>query len=44
MKKNILSFILILLCNSMVLSQNTEIVKAIDENVFEIKDVDPSIE
>ena len=28
----------------MVLSQNTEIVKAIDENVFEIKDVDPSIE
>jgi erythromycin esterase len=44
MKKNILSFVLILLCNSMVVSQNTEIVKAIDENAFEIKDVDPNLE
>jgi hypothetical protein len=34
------SFVLILLVHSMVVSQNTEIVKAIDENAFRNQSVD----
>tara|TARA_R110000868_G_scaffold244231_1_gene500374 strand:- start:376 stop:1623 length:1248 start_codon:yes stop_codon:yes gene_type:complete len=44
MKKNVFYLLLILLFQSIVWSQSNEIVKAIDKNAFEIKDVDPNIE
>ena len=44
MKKNILTFILIVFYNFFVLSQHNDIVKAINENAFEINDTNPNID
>ncbi|NRT11963.1 erythromycin esterase family protein [Flavobacterium sp. 14A] len=44
MTKKIHFSILMLLCNFIMLSQTNEIVKAINENAFRIKDVNPNIE
>ena len=44
MKKNILTFILIVFYNFFVLSQHNDIVQAINENAFEINDTNPNID
>ena len=44
MKKNIVTLILIIFCNSCLFSQNNAIVKAINENAFQLNDSDPNID
>ena len=44
MKKNIVTLILIIFCNSCLFSQNNAIVKAINENAFQLNNSDPNID